>query len=357
MSINKIAEMAGVSPSTVSRVLNNPNYHCSSEETRERIWKAAMELNYTPNEAARSLKLGRKLQEENKTYYINVLMTRMDESRTDPFFSELLRIIESEIHKHFCILSKVWYMPVFSDDRKCNNINIDSIIGSMYKETNGKCDGLVIVGKCNSTALKKLDAKYKSVVSVNRNSTNYEIDEILCDGHKVASIAVNYLISLGHKEIGYVGDCQNEARYQGFTNALKENGIVLNSGYVVETKQTEAEGFEAMEKMLRSGCCPTGIYCANDITAIGMLKALNKYKNLQVVPSIIASDDIEEAGNCHPMLTTVKLPKEEMGKFALYLLVDRIKNGHSSVVRMELEGRLVIRDSCQKMSAGNSKGM
>ena len=76
MSINKIAEMAGVSPSTVSRVLNNPNYHCSSEETRERIWKAAMELNYTPNEAARSLKLGKKLQEENKTYYINVSSTK-----------------------------------------------------------------------------------------------------------------------------------------------------------------------------------------------------------------------------------------------------------------------------------------
>lgn len=349
MSINQIAKKAGVSPSTVSRVLNNPDYHCSSEETRDKIWQAAMELNYTPNEAARSLKLGKKLQEENKTYYINVLMTRMDESRTDPFFSELLRIIESEIHKHFCILSKVWYMPVFSDDRKCNNINIENLINSMYTETNGRCDGLIIVGKCNSSALKKLNAKYKSVVSVNRNSTNYEVDEILCDGHKAASIAVNYLISLGHKEIGYVGDCQNEARYEGFTNALKANNIALTPGYVIETKQTEAEGYEAMEKLIHSGCCPTGIYCANDITAIGMLKALNKYKNLQVVPSIIASDDIEEAGNCRPMLTTVKLPKKEMGKFAMYLLVDRIKNGHSSIVRMELEGKLVIRDSCWKI--------
>lgn len=350
MSINKIAQKAGVSPSTVSRVLNNPNYRCSSAETRDRIWKAAMELNYTPNEAARSLKLGKKLQEENKTYYINVLMTRMDESRTDPFFSELLRIIESEIHKHFCILSKVWYMPVFSDDRKCSNINLDVLTSQMYQETEGKCDGLVIVGKCNSAALKKLDTRYKSVVSVNRNSTNYEVDEILCDGCKVASTAVNYLISLGHKKIGYVGDCQNEARYQGFTTALEQNGITPVPEYVIETRQTEAEGYEAMENLLHSGNCPTGIYCANDITAIGMLKALNKYKNLKEIPSIIASDDIEEAGNCRPMLTTVKLPKEEMGKFALYLLVDRLKNGHSSVVRMELEGKLMIRDSCRKFS-------
>ena len=66
MSINKIAQMAGVSPSTVSRVLNNPNYRCSSEETRDKIWKAAMELNYTPNEAARSLKLGKRQKKKIK---------------------------------------------------------------------------------------------------------------------------------------------------------------------------------------------------------------------------------------------------------------------------------------------------
>ncbi len=348
MSINKIAQMAGVSPSTVSRVLNNPNYRCSSEETRDKIWKAAMELNYTPNEAARSLKLGKKAKEENKTYYINVLMTRMDESRTDPFFSELLRVIESEIHKHFCILSKVWYMPVFSDDRKCSNINLDSIINSMYEEAGRKCDGLVIVGKCNSIALKKLNSKYKSVVSVNRNSTNYEVDELLCDGYKVASTAVEYLISLGHKNIGYAGECQNEARYHGFTETLKKNGIKLNPAYIIETKQTEAEGYEVMENFLNSRNCPTGIYCANDITAIGMLKSLSRHKNLPLIPSVISSDDIEEAGNCRPMLTTVRLPKEEMGKFALYLLTDRMKGGHSSIVRMELEGKLVIRESCSK---------
>jgi len=346
MSISKIAKKAGVSPATVSRVLNNPDYHCASEETRDKIWAAAMELNYTPNEAARNLRLGKNTQKSQKTYYINVLMTRVDEARTDPFFSELLHVIESEIHKHFCILSKVWYMPAFSNDKKCRDINLASVIASMYQETDGRCDGLIIVGKCNSAALKKLNAQYKSVVSVNRNSTNYEVDEVLCNGYKVASMAVDYLIKLGHKKIGYVGECQNEARYRGFTKTLAGNGIALDEKYVVETKQTEAEGYDIMERLIRSGDYPSGIYCANDITAIGMLKALNKYKNLQAVPSIISSDDIEEAGNCNPMLTTVKLPKDEMGKFALYLLVDRIKGGHSSVVRMELEGKLVVRDSC-----------
>lgn len=345
MSIKKIAERAGVSPATVSRVLNNPNYKCSTPEIREKIWKSAMELNYTPNKAARNLKMGVE-DTEHKVYYISVLMTRMDKATTDPFFSELLRVIESEIHKQICILTKVWYMPLFSNDKKCRTENLDQIIDNMYEELEHKCDGLIIIGKCNKEALKKLNRKYKSVVSVNRNSTNYEVDEVLCDGRKVAVMAVEYLISLGHRNIGYVGDCYNEARYRGFLEALKKHDIEPESSYIIPTKQTETEGFEAMEKFLKSGDCPTGIYCANDITAIGMLKCLNKYKNRYYIPSIISSDDIEEAQYTHPMLTTVSLPKEEMGKFALYLLLDRMRGGHKSEVRTELEGKLMIRNSC-----------
>lgn len=107
MSIKKIAEKAGVSAATVSRVLNNPNYKCSSPEVRDRIWKAAIALNYTPNTAARNLKMGVKGSEE-KVYYIGVLMTRMEKATTDPFFNELLRVIESEIHKQVAILTKIW---------------------------------------------------------------------------------------------------------------------------------------------------------------------------------------------------------------------------------------------------------
>ena len=169
MSIKKIAEKAGVSPATVSRVLNNPNYKCSVSGLRDKIWKTAIEMNYVPNEAARNLKKGVSAKQE-KTWYINILMTRTDSSTTDPFFAELLRVIESEIHDKNCILSKVWYMSVFSDDRKCRRENLDRLIDGMYDEVEGKRDGLIIIGRCNKEALKKLNKKYKSVVSVNRNS-------------------------------------------------------------------------------------------------------------------------------------------------------------------------------------------
>lgn len=345
MSIKKIAEKVGSSPATVSRVLNNPNYRCSIPGLRDKIWKAAIELNYVPNEAARNLKMGVFTQRE-KTYYINVLMTRMDTSQSDPFFTELLHIIESEIHKQMCILSKVWYLSIFSDSNKCKKENLDKIIDEMYSETKGKCDGLIIIGKCNGEALRKLKSRYKSVVSVNRNSTNYEVDEVLCDGEKIASIAIEHLIQLGHRNIGYVGECHDEVRYKGYIKTLQKYDIDIESSYVKETKQTEAEGFEVMKQFLQSGNCPTGIYCANDITAIGMLKCLNKYKSRYITPSIISSDDIEEAQYTKPMLTTVRLPKDEMGKFALYLLVDRMRGGHKGTVRAELEGKLMLRNSC-----------
>lgn len=93
-------------------MLNNPNYKCSSPEVRDKIWKIAIELNYTPNTAARNLKMGLKEKEE-KVYYVGVLMTRMEKATADPFFNELLRVIESEIHKQVAILTKVWYMPIF----------------------------------------------------------------------------------------------------------------------------------------------------------------------------------------------------------------------------------------------------
>lgn len=345
MSIKQIAEKAGVSPATVSRVLNNPNYHCSSEEIRDRIWRIAMECHYIPNEAARNLKLG-VTSEREKACYINVLMTRTDASQTDPFFSELLHVIESEIHKHICILAKVWYMPLFSNDEKCRSSDLNRIINELYGETEGKADGLIIIGKCNKLALHQLQQKYKSIVSVNRNSTNYEVDEVLCNGKDVAAMAVEYLVQLGHKRIGYVGDCHNEARYQGFLEALHKYKLDLEEAYVIETNQTEAEGFDAMYHILQSDDRPTGIYCANDITAIGMFKCLGRYHPRYYMPSIIASDDIDEAQNTKPMLTTVRLPKEEMGKFAVYLLLDRMRGNHKSVTRIELEGELMIRSSC-----------
>ena len=215
MSIKEIAKRAQVSSATVSRVLNNPDYKCSSPQVRERIRKAAIELNYVPNEAARRLKTGSSSAEE-KTCYINILMTRTDSAHVDPFFDEQLRVVETEIHRNNCILSQVWYRAIFSSDKRCRRENIADIIEKMYEQTEGHCDGLIVIGKCNKEALALFRKKYKNVVCVNRNASSGVVDEVVCDGEKIAFMAVEHLIELGHTNIGYIGECHNEARYRGF---------------------------------------------------------------------------------------------------------------------------------------------
>lgn len=341
MTIKEIAKAAGVSPSTVSRVLNNPDYHCSDPALREKIWETAVKMNYTPNSAARDLKRGVR---KSSIYFINILLTRSNETDTDPFFRELLRVISSEIHKNSAILSGVWYNPAFSDEHQSRSIQ--PAVKKMAAETKGKQDGLIIIGKCNPDALSCLSEYFGNIVSVNRNSTNYTVDEVLCDGEKIAQTAVEYLYSIGYRMIGYVGSCHHEARYRGYLNALSNHGLIPEPQFIFDTKQTETGGYDIMKHIIQSDSTPDAIYCANDITAIGMLKCLQRASWYHKVPAVIASDDIEEAQEITPMLTTVRLPREEMGKFAVSLLLDRIRGGHTSMTRIELEGKLIVRNSC-----------
>lgn len=344
-SIVEIAKAVGVSASTVSRVLNHPEYRCADPTLREKIWNTAIQMQYTPNSAARNLKLGVR---QEKTCFINVLMTRSNETDTDPFFRELLRVVESEIHRHHCILSKVWYLPVFSNRRRTDGRKLEQVIREMYQETEGRHDGLVIVGKCDPEAIRLLSGYYKNIVSVNRNTTNYMVDEVTCDGEKIADLAVEYLYRQGFRMIGYAGSRNNESRYRGYLNVLARHGIDPVPAYIFETDQTEAEGYETMRALLYMENRPEALYCANDSTAVGMIRCLSDFKGRGYRPAIIASDDIAQAQETVPMLTTVRLPVDEMGHLAMNLLLDRMNKGHGAMARIELEGRLMIRESCNR---------
>jgi sulfate transport system ATP-binding protein/LacI family transcriptional regulator/LacI family repressor for deo operon, udp, cdd, tsx, nupC, and nupG len=345
MSLKSIAAKAGVSVSTASRALNDPEYRCSSPKIREKIWAAAREEHYVPNAAARRLKLGENGLPEQLSY-INILITRTDGSQADPFFAELFRALQGELHKSLCMLQNVWHVPEFSDDRKCEGLNLTSMIDKLLRSAGKKNDGIVIIGKCAQSALKLLQKKCMNIVSINRNSTNYTVDEVLCDGRTIARDATDYLIGLGYRDIGYIGSCHHESRYKGFCDALSAANLELVPHYVVETKQTETDGFEAMETLLEENEPPTALFCANDITAIGVLKCLTLKKvRKNKRPAIVSCDDIEEARSIRPSLTTYHLDKEEMVRHALYLLLDRIKGGHKNIARIEVQSHLVERES------------
>ena len=157
--------------------------------------------------------------------------------------------------------------------------------------------------------------------------------------------AINHLVKCGHSKIGYVGNCHIEARFEGYQSALTYFHLENDIDYIFDTTANEDHGIKAMEYFSNLTDPPTAIYCANDILAIGMLKSMNRRRKYFYSPSVISSDDIAEAQYTKPMLTTVALPKDEMARFALILLLDRISDGHKTVTRLEMEGTLMKRES------------
>ena len=326
MSLKKIAEMVGTSVSTVSRVLNNSYTTCASEELKKKIWEAAHEIRYVPNASARNLKMGEKKTEA--ALHILIVLARVETLDKDPFFKELYRDLEIEI-----------FQKGFTVD---NMITANETLGQEPE----KCDGVIVLGRCSQKLLKRLSGYTNNLVGIWRNTMNFEIDEIVCDGRIAAHKAVSYLIQKGHKKIGYIGDCSYESRYIGYNETMIQNQLPIDYNCIISTDQTRESGFQAMNRLL-DDLELTAVLCANDITAVGALQALRERKELRGRKvSVIAIDNIEEAQMTKPLLTTVHIPRADMAHMAVQILQDRIRHGHSEKLRVEFPCRIVERESC-----------
>lgn len=312
--------------STVSRVLNNREYNCASPAVKEKIWEAARKINYVPNENARKLKMGggKTLKEKRR---LAVVLARVESLEKDPFFEELFRSVEQEAFARGCVTGPI--------------LTAEEVL-----EKKPQADGLILLGRCQERLLQKLKERNKNIVAVDRNPTSFQIDEVVCDGKEAAAKAMDYLIKKGNKKIGYIGDCSYENRYVGYCDALIKNGIPMDYSYICSTGQTEEEGYAAMKRLMEQKELEA-VFCANDITAIGAMRAYKSEKgqNHRKI-GIISIDDIRAAGDDGLLLTTVHIPQEDMGKMAVKLLLDRIDRGHLEMVRVEFQGRLIRRESC-----------
>lgn len=323
MSLKKISEMTGVSVSTVSRILNNAPGSAASQEVRERVWRAAQEIGYTPNRSAQHLRKG---DVPEKPRRIAVVIARIQSLEADPFFHELYMNVQSELFR-----------------AGCASVRVDA-----YDEANVRlpeCDGMVILGRCSHLLLEHLKHACPNLVGIWRNPTDFDIDEVVCDGKKAANMAVEYLLKLGHRTIAYIGDCSYESRYVGYCEALIRNNIPIDYPLIIPTAQTGDEGRLAMQKLAASGAA-TAVFCANDVTATGALQALNEMGRKRPKIAVIAIDNTDLAQETKPLLTTIDIPREDMAHMAVSVLVDRMNRGHREHVRVEFPCRLVRRMSC-----------
>lgn len=340
MSLKKIAQLTGTSISTVSRVLNRPYYQCKDSALGQKIWDAAREINYVPNNYAQNLKKG-TVTTDNSPFCFDIFLTRFPSLTQDLFFSELLESLKKELLTQHCLPGRLLTLP-----------DITSLLQekTVFSPKESRANGLILFGKCPRELIAPLQKHYQFLVGIDRNPTDFDYDEVICNGMTAASMAMDYLISLGHKKIAYIGDCSYEARYIGYYQSLISRNLPLDYSNVYPTSQTRQEGKQIMETILQKDKLPSAIFCANDSTALGVFDALRQHHKKGYVPSIISIDNIRESEQTKPMLTTIDIPKEEMAHHAVLLLLDRIRHQHKNAVRIELPCRLIVRESCSYYS-------
>lgn len=334
-TLKDIAIKANVSISTVSKVLNSSDSTSIGEDTKMRITNIAMEEGYFPNRNAKTL----SNMKNNKV--ISCILSYESESLNNTFFNKILEGVHNEIEHQgytlgYTLSSSDSLIEIMEENIEANDIN-----------------SAIILGKFSPKFLKFVKNSIQNLVYAGLNSPNIGCDEVVCDAYKAVKCAVEHLIELGNEKIAYIGIIKdkriaNECRFEAFENTLKSNGLKLHKDFVRKIALTTEQGYAAMMDMLKVEEIPTAVFCGNDVTAIGVVRAAEE-KGIRIPDelSIISIDDIDMARYVKPSLTTIHVPKEELGKFAVKLLVDKIETERLMPVKVELPFELVIRESCK----------
>ena len=238
MSLKRIAHMVGVSPSTVSRVLAGQN--CASQPVRDAIFRAAQQLGYQPNQAARQLRSGGGQPQARPR--VAVVLARIHALDADPFFLELYRALEKELYGQEMEFAGIL--------REGDDLSAKG------------AEGFLILGRCSEKLLGAIRAVTGNAVGLWRNPLNFEVDEVVCDGAKAAAMAVEHLLELGHRKIAYIGDCSYESRYVGYCESLIRHNLPLNYRVIFPTDQSEEADFRPWKSCWRGTrsppcCAPT----------------------------------------------------------------------------------------------------
>lgn len=336
MSLKDIAKTADVSISTVSRILNNPNTSSASSETKQKVREIAKQMGYIPNQAARTLKKPDVPTPLQSIYCL--IATPPDETKDDLFYSTLTASIESEAYKQNYSMGYTFSSTDF--DQK-------HILEIMQ---NNAAKGLIILGRFRPELLNKLRKYFKHLIYISLNNIDVKCDGIICDGYKVARDAVRYLHESGHRKIGFIGT-PNDSRLNGYLDALDQLGLKYSPDYIIDDISLSMDGgYHGMLRLLDKTRELTAVFCANDMVSIGALRACKESGIL--IPdnlSIIGMNNIETIQYVSPMLSSVHVPLEEMGKMATKILIDSINKGHSVPIKIFFPYYIVKRESCKKL--------
>lgn len=341
-TIRDVAEKAGVHPSTVSRVFsgNAP----ISPTTRARVLDAARKLNFQPNAIARSLSVQR-------TRTIGVVVPHVFSGFfEDSFFPQVMRgLLRATYESNYRILASG------SSGHQDEISQILDIIGSR------QADGIVVLSsRLDVDTIGALKEQGTPFVLLGRPPENYaDVAWVDADNARYTKAAVRRLIELGHRRIAYVGGDPDvlvtKDRLLGYQQALSEAGISPLPEWVDYGYFAENGGYQAVQRMLRlKDQAPTAYYAANDLMAIGILRALKERGIL--VPSqvsVIGTNNSPDAARMVPALTSLEVPYAEIAAEAVSLLVESIEAGVMPARAKLLPCRLMERESTSVWSGDN----
>lgn len=327
ITIKEIASQANVSKATVSRVLNNNPY--VSEKVRKKVFRVIKKLNYQPNAFARGLSKG-------GISTIGIIFPEIDSG----FFSELLKNIEDKATEE-----GIFLITSFAKNGSMSGV-IEQFAGSKICK-----DVILLAPELKEKEAKKLSAFFRRVVLIGGNFTFAGIYNIKFENYKRSYEITKHLISHGYRKIGIIrGPSRNmdaEERFEGFKDAILNDGLKIKKGYIIKGDFTEESGYYAGKKFYKKPL-PEAVFCSNDAMAIGLLKFLNE-KGIKVPEEIaIVGFDGIKAGE-YFSLTTVRIPFVELSKTA-FLLATGKEEGIKTI-----KCELLIRNSCGCKKIGGVK--
>lgn len=326
VTIKDVAKTAGVAVSTASYALNGSDK--VSEQTREKILEVAKQLNYTPNGAARNLKT-------KKTELIGLFVHDINGT----FYDKLIKGIQDVVNL------KEYELIVFCDSGRKPGTSYNFL-------SERRVDGAIVISpNITDEQVLELANRELPLVVLDRNLSGKNLCCVIVDNKKGTNEAVNHLIELGNKKIGFISGPEdsydNKERLKGYIDTLKNNSIEINDKYILKGKFTEESGYEIMKKYIADNKdIPTAFFSSNDEMAIGAIKALQE-NNIRVPEdvAIVGFDDIVISSYIQPKLTTVRRPMYELGSFAAHMLLTML-SGKSMNSSMVLSTELVVRESC-----------
>ncbi|ENU0142263.1 TPA: DNA-binding transcriptional regulator CytR [Escherichia coli] len=330
-TMKDVALKAKVSTATVSRALMNPDK--VSQATRNRVEKAAREVGYLPQPMGRNVK-------RNESRTILVIVPDI----CDPFFSEIIRGIEVTAANH-------GYLVLIGDCAHQNQQEktfIDLIITKQI-------DGMLLLGsRLPFDASIEEQRNLPPMVMANEFAPELELPTVHIDNLTAAFDTVNYLYEQGHKRIGCIAGPEEmplcHYRLQGYVQALRRCGIMVDPQYIARGDFTFEAGSKAMQQLLDLPQPPTAVFCHSDVMALGALSQA-KRQGLKVPEdlSIIGFDNIDLTQFCDPPLTTIAQPRYEIGREAMLLLLDQMQGQHVGSGSRLMDCELIIRGSTRAL--------